>query len=254
MLSNGIPDKGRILTLLTKHWFNVLTAAIPDLQTHFITMDLPPEIIDGAELKGRSMQVRQLKVFPVEAIVRGFLTGSAWSQYKEHGTVHGFSIPAGLRESEQLPEPLFTPSTKAPPGEHDVNINYSEFEALVGNKQHAARIRELSLQLYRAAQIYAAERGIIIADTKFEFGLDKKTDEVVLIDEVLTPDSSRFWDKSDYQVGRAQQSLDKQYLRDYLAQEGLKNKEGVEIPKHVVENTRLQYKKAYERLVGKKWE
>ena len=254
MLSNGIPDKGRILNLLTVHWFSILGTAIPNLRTHFITMELPTEISNKSELRGRTVQVKQLKVFPVEAIVRGFLTGSAWSQYMKDGTVQGFTVPKGLRESEKLPEPLFTPSTKAPPGEHDVNINYAEFESLVGDPNHAARIRELSLQLYGAAQKYAIERGIIIADTKFEFGLDEKTDEVVLIDEVLTPDSSRFWAKEEYEVGRAQRSFDKQHLRDFLAKEGLKGKEGVEIPADVVQNTWDRYKDAYERLVGKKWE
>ena len=254
VLSNGIPNKGRILNQLTVHWFSVLTAVIPNLRTHYITMDLPQKISNQSELKGRTMQVKQLKVFPVEAIVRGFLTGSAWSQYGKDGTVQEFTIPEGLRESEKLPEPLFTPSTKAPPGENDVNINYAEFESLVGDAKHAARIRELSLQLYGAAQKYAVEQGIIIADTKFEFGLDKKADEVVLIDEVLTPDSSRFWAAEEYEVGRAQRSFDKQHLRDFLTREGLKGKEGVEIPADVVQSTWDRYKDAYERLVGKKWD
>ena len=254
-LANGIPSKGRLLNQLTAHWLSLLTSSIPDLQTHFITLDLPSRI--PASLRpvfdGRSMQVRKLKVLPIEAIVRGYLTGGAWIEYQTHGTVHEISMPKGIQQCEQLPEPLFTPSTKAPPGEKDLNIHPSAVAGIVGSAAHAARIEELSLKLYKTAQAYAAERGVIIADTKFEFGLDEENDEVVLIDEVLTPDSSRFWEKSEHTVGKPQKSLDKQVLRDWLTEQGLKGKEGVEMSEEVVERTWARYKEVYKRLVGKEW-
>ena len=256
ILANGIPSKGRILTLLTKQWFTILNQAIPSLRTHFLTLDLPPQIPENLrpDYQGRSMQVRKLKIFPVEAIVRGYITGSAWAEYQKHGTVHGIDMPEGMQESQKFPEPLFTPSTKAPAGEKDENVHPSKVAELVGSAKHAARIEELSLQIFKAAQAYAAERGIIIADTKFEFGLDEETDEVVLVDEVLTPDSSRFWDQDEYEVGKSQRSFDKQYLRDWLTKEGLKGREGVEIQEDVVKGTLQRYSDVYERLVGSKWE
>ncbi|KAI4144413.1 MAG: hypothetical protein LQ340_006652 [Diploschistes diacapsis] len=255
-LTNGVPNKGRLLTLLSVHWFKVLTAAIPSLRTHFITTDLPPQIPDHLKsaFAGRSMQVRKLKTFPVEAIVRGYMTGSAWVEYKAKGTVHSIPVDKDLQESAAFPEALYTPSIKAPPGEHDENVHPSKIPELIGSAKHAKTIEKLSLQIYRVAWAYAAERGIIIADTKFEFGLDEKTDEVVLIDEVLTPDSSRFWPSEDYTVGRAQKSFDKQGLRDWLVREGLEGKEGVEMPVDVVEQTWGRYREVYERLVGEKWE
>ena len=255
-LSNGIPSKGRLLTLLSIHWFSVLTQANPNLRTHFITAELPAQIPEELrpDFAGRSMQVRRLKIFPIEAIVRGYLTGSAWAEYQESGTVHEIQMPKGMQESEEFEEPLFTPSTKAPPGEKDLNVHPSKVAELVGSAKYAERIKELALGLFKTAQSYAAKRGIIIADTKFEFGLDEETDEVVLEDEVLTPDSSRFWDKEEYGVGNTPTSFDKQYLREFLTKEGLKGREGVEMPNDVVKNTWERYREAYERLVGKKWE
>ena len=196
------------------------------------------------------MLVRRLKVFPIEAIVRGYLTGSAWSSYKADGTVNGVKLPDGLRESEELPRPLYTPSTKAEAGEHDENISIERAEEIVGAR-YGKKIEELALRIYGAAKQYAAERGIVIADTKFEFGLDEKTDEIVLVDEALTPDSSRFWAKKMFEVGRGQESFDKQYLRDWLTKNGLKGKEGVEMPREVVDKTREKYLEAFEILTGK---
>ena len=272
VLGNGIPDKGAILTRLSAHWFSVLSPRLSHLKHHFISMDLPSAVSDPhdvALLQNRSMVVRKLKVFPIESIVRGYITGSAWSEYKSKGTVNGMEMPQGLLESQKLDTPLWTPSTKAEMGEKDENISpeqgLSHFchgftilthpAAQIVGAEYAEKIASLSLEIYSAAQDYAAERGIIIADTKFEFGLDESTNppSVVLIDEVLTPDSSRFWDSKSYEPGRPQGSLDKQYLRDWLSQNGLKGKEGVAMPPDVVDKTREGYIEAYERLSGTKW-
>ena len=261
VMKNGIPQKGILLTLLSAHWFSVLSQALPGLRTHFITLDLPTQLSQESclKLRNRSMQVRRLEVFPIEAIVRGYITGSAWKEYKSTGMVHGMMMPKGLRESEMFPAgPIYTPSTKAEAGEHDENIDPDQAAELISRKygngqRYAKRVEELSLALYRAAHDYANKRGIIIADTKFEFGLDIATDEVVLVDEVLTPDSSRFWPKASYEVGKAQASFDKQYLRDWLEKEGLKGREDVEMPEDVVKRTVMKYKEAFEKLVGEEF-
>lgn len=199
------------------------------------------------------MQVRKLRLFDIEVIVRGYITGSAWKEYKETSTVHDIPIAPGLKESQAFPQgAIYTPSTKAPAGQHDENIHPSKAAEIVGVK-YADRIEALALNLYTTARDYAAERGIIIADTKFEFGLDEVTDEIVLVDEVLTPDSSRFWPAADYEIGREQKSYDKQGLRDWLTKEGLKGKENVSMPQAVVEETAKKYQEAFERLTGKKW-
>ncbi|KAL2433950.1 Phosphoribosylaminoimidazole-succinocarboxamide synthase [Exophiala dermatitidis] len=252
IMQNGVPDKGLILTLITAHWFDYLEKRIPGLKTHFISLDLPPAVPRHLipQLKGRSMLVRKLKVFPVEAIVRGYITGSAWSSYKKTGEVNGKKMPQGLQESQELPEPIYTPSTKAELGQHDENISTEQAAQIVGDK-YAKRIEELSLSIYKAARDYAKEKGIIIADTKFEFGLDETTDEIVLVDEVLTPDSSRFWSKETYKVGQSQDSFDKQFLRDWLTKNGLKGKEGVTMPQDVVDATRAKYLEAFKILTGK---
>ncbi|KAL8785518.1 MAG: hypothetical protein Q9213_003344 [Squamulea squamosa] len=255
IMGRGIPNKGALLSLITVHWFELLSAAIPGLLTHFITLELPSQIPANvrATYQNRSMQVRKLEVFKIEAIVRGYITGSAWSSYKKDGTVCGIQIQPGLKESEAFPGgPIYTPSTKADLGDHDENIHPEEAKKIVGAK-YANRIEELSLLLYRHAAAYAYERGIIIADTKFEFGLDKNTDEVVLIDEVLTPDSSRFWPADRYKIGESPPSFDKQSLRDWLTGQGLKGIEGVQIPDEVIVETEGKYKEAFERLTGKKW-
>lgn len=242
-----------MLNLITYFWMQYLPKAIPDLKTHFLSIsDLDSRVTRDAlqKIKLRSMRVRRLKVFPLEAIVRGYITGSAWSSYQKSGEVNGKKMPEGLQESQELPEPIYTPSTKAELGQHDENISTEEAAKVVGEK-YASRIEQLSLQIYNAAKEYAKERGIIIADTKFEFGLDQETDEVVLIDEVLTPDSSRFWPASTYKVGKSQDSFDKQYLRDWLTSNGLKGKDGVSMPDDVVEGTRTKYAEAFEMLTGK---
>lgn len=199
------------------------------------------------------MQVRRLKIFPIEAIVRGYITGSAWKEYSRSGTVHTIPFPAGLKESEAFPQgAIYTPSTKEKPGAHDVNISPSQAAEIIG-EQYAKRIEDLSISLYFSAKDYAFERGIIIADTKFEFGLDEETDEIVLVDEVLTPDSSRFWPKDRYMVGKEQESYDKQFLRDWVASNGLKDKPGVIVPEDVVKKTRQRYIQAFEMLTERSW-
>jgi len=199
------------------------------------------------------MQVRRLNIFPIEAIVRGYITGSAWKEYQRSGTVHKMPIAAGLRESEAFPQgALYTPSTKAEAGQNDENISVSEAAEIVGAK-YAQKIEDLAIKLYTVARDYAAKRGIIIADSKFEFGLDEETDEVVLVDEVLTPDSSRFWPADKYEIGREQMSYDKQFLRDWLTSEGLKGKQGVKMPQEIVNKTAEKYREAFEKLTGQKW-
>jgi len=255
ILSNGIPSKGHLLTQLSAFWFGLLAEKMPELKTHLITTDLPAGLSEEERrsLQGRSMQVKRLKVLPIESIVRGYITGSAWAEYRKAGTVHGMSMPTGLRESERLEEPIWTPSTKAEIGQHDENISADKAAEIIG-MAYAERVRELSLKIYGIAREYAEQRGIVIADTKFEFALDEATDEVVLVDEVLTPDSSRFWDREKYEVGRGQESLDKQFLRDWLTKEGLKGKDGVSMTSEVVQRTREGYVKAFEMLTGRKWE
>lgn len=252
IMANGVPLKGAILTQISAHWFRVLSERIPNLRTHFLSQ-APPGALTPAErdlVRGRSMQVRKLKVFPLEAIVRGYITGSAWKEYQTHGTVHGLPQPKGLRQCEAFPKPIYTPSTKAELGKHDENISPEKAAEIVG-EGYAKRIEELALRVYEAGAEYARERGIIIADTKFEFGLDEETDEIVLIDEVLTPDSSRFWPADGYEVGRDQDSFDKQFLRNWLTEKGLKGKEGVEMPADIAEATGMRYQEAFQKLTGR---
>ena len=242
-----------MLNLITHFWMQYLPREIPNLKTHFLSIcNLDSRIPEDAlaKIKLRSMRVRRLKVFPLEAIVRGYITGSAWSSYKKTGEVNGKKLPDGLQESQELPEPIYTPSTKAELGQHDENISTEEAAKIVGEK-YAKRIEELSLQIYKVAKEYAKTKKIIIADTKFEFGLDEETDEVVLIDEVLTPDSSRFWPAETYEVGRSQNSFDKQYLRNWLTGSGLKGQEGVSMPEEVVVGTQAKYEEAFQMLTGK---
>lgn len=253
VMKNGLPHKGAVLTLLSAHWFKVLSDTVPGLKTHFISLDVPAGLSaeEASVIKNRSMQVRKLKVFQLEAIVRGCVTGSAWKEYRAKGTVHGIRLPEGLKECEAIPGgPIFTPSTKAPLGQHDENIHPDKAKEIVGEK-YAKRIEELALKIFKAGQAYAEERGIIIADTKFEFALDEETDEVVLVDEVLTSDSSRMWPKDKYEAGRDQESFDKQILRNWLTENGLKGKEGVELPDYIVNATSERYKEVFHRLTGK---
>ena len=197
------------------------------------------------------MQVRRLRIIPIESIVRGYITGSGWSEYKKFGTVNGIPLPEGLIEGQKLPKALWTPSTKAELGDKDENISPEKAREIIANPQIAARVEELSLQIYEAAAKRAESVGIVLADTKFEFGLDER-DEVVLVDEVLTPDSSRFWPKETWEqnLGKAQPSFDKQFLRDWLTLNGLKGKEGVRVPDDIVLQTAAKYKEAYEKIRG----
>ena len=249
VLPTPIPDKGKILTKLTLFWLNFLKDIV---ENHLITANIDeyPEVLKKHRdvLEGRSMIVKKAKVFPVECIVRGYITGSAMKEYLKTGMVCGIPLPPGLKEADKLPEPIFTPSTKAELGSHDVNITFEEMIKIVG-KETAEVLKELSLKLYKTASSYAEERGIIIADTKFEFGLHDG--KVILVDEVLTPDSSRFWPKESYEPGKPQVSFDKQYIRDWLKNTGWK--EGTpppEIPTEVVEKTREKYLLALKILTG----
>ncbi|GIX48562.1 MAG: phosphoribosylaminoimidazole-succinocarboxamide synthase [Candidatus Tectimicrobiota bacterium] len=249
VLPTPIPDKGRVLTAMSNFWFARTASLVPNhLTTRRLEDVLSPE--DLAQVRERAVIVRRCTPLPLEAIVRGYLAGSAWVEYQKHGAVCGLPLPAGLRESEQLPEPLFTPSTKAAGGEHDVNISFAEMVALLGgNTALAAQVRDLSLQLYREAAAYALQRGIIIADTKFEFGLDDG--QLCLIDEVLTPDSSRFWPLAGYTPGRPQPSFDKQYVRDYLVASGWNRQPPAPpLPPEVVEKTAQKYREALRLLTG----
>ena len=245
ILPTGIPDKGRVLTQLSRFWFDLL-----QVPHHLLSMnaaDLPlPEGTDIAALDGRSMVVRKTKVFPIECVVRGYLSGSGWKEYKSSQTVCGLSLPSGLRESDRLPEPIFTPATKAETG-HDENISFERMSKIIG-EVHAIRLRDFSMQVYTKAAEYARARGIIIADTKFEFGV---VDDIILIDEVLTPDSSRFWPADQFSPGKSQPSFDKQFVRDWLETTSWdKNSPPPALPERVVEVTRDKYIDAYERLTG----
>jgi phosphoribosylaminoimidazole-succinocarboxamide synthase len=242
ILPTGIPGKGWILTQITLFWLDLFRDIVPNHLLSTDTSALPPEF------EGRSMWVRKLDMFPVECVARGYLSGSGWKEYRESGTICGIPLPKGLRESDALPEPIFTPATKAQSG-HDENIPFEQAAKILGDDP-AARLRDLTLKLYRRASDYARTRGIIIADTKFEFG--QKNGEIVLADEVLTPDSSRFWPAAEYRPGGAQPSYDKQFVRDYL--ESIRfNKQppAPPLPADVVERTAGKYHEAYRVLTGR---
>ncbi|MFQ5582947.1 MAG: phosphoribosylaminoimidazolesuccinocarboxamide synthase [Calditrichia bacterium] len=249
VMNEGIPGKGIVLTQLTKFWFDQISDMV---ETHFITDEIAQYPAPFPEhknvLKGRSMLVKKAEPLPVECIVRGYLAGSGWKEYRRQGTLHKQSLPAGLLESSRLPEPVFTPSTKAEEG-HDINITFDEMLELV-DRGVAETVRDISLRIYKRAVEVAEARGIIIADTKFEFGL--VGDKIILIDEVLTPDSSRFWPKETYQPGRSQPSLDKQYVRDFLETlDWDKTPPPPTLPDEVVRNTSLKYQEILKILTGK---
>ncbi len=249
VLPTPIPDKGRILTTLSNFWFDRTTSMIPNhLSSRRLDEFLTPEELEQVE--GRAVIVRRAEPLPLEAIVRGYLAGSGWSEYRRTGAVCGLPLPPGLRESERLPEPLFTPSTKAEVGDHDENITFEAMvERLDGQHDLAEQVRQLSLRLYHDACMYALERGIIIADTKFEFGL--LDGRLVIIDEMLTPDSSRFWPLEAYQPGQAQPSFDKQYVRDYLTRTGWdKRPPAPALSPEIVEQTTQRYREALRLLTG----
>src|SRR5215475_2140030 len=250
VLATGIPHKGRVLTQISLFWFDFLKGVVP---THLVTADVsryPAEIREHAEeLRGRSMLVMRADMFPVECVVRGYLSGSGWKEYKASGKVCGIELPPGLKESDRLPEPIFTPATKATTG-HDINISFEEMCKLV-DPELSRQLRDLSLKIYSKAADYARQRGIIIADTKFEFGQTAKG--ITLADEVLTPDSSRFWPADSYQPGKAQDSYDKQYVRDYLEEiRWNKQPPAPALPAEVARKTSQKYLEAYEQLTGRK--
>jgi phosphoribosylaminoimidazole-succinocarboxamide synthase len=249
ILPTGIPDKGRVLTQLSIFWFDFLRDLTP---THFLSADIEeyPEPLRKYrdQLEGRSMLVKRANMVEIECVVRGYISGSGWKEYQQHGTVCGISLPAGLRESDKLPEPIFTPATKAQTG-HDENVSFEHVVSLIG-EDLAKRLRDLTLEIYTRAARYAETRGIIIADTKFEFGF--VGDELVLGDEVLTPDSSRFWPAETYSPGGPQFSFDKQFVRDYL--ESIRwNKQppAPPLPQEVAEKTSEKYRQAYRVLTGR---
>ena len=250
VLATGIPGKGKILTQLSLFWFDLLKDIIPN---HLITANVseyPSELRQyKEELDGRSMLVKRAQMFPVECVVRGYLSGSGWKDYLATEAVCGIPLPSGLRESDKLPEPIFTPATKSQDGEHDLNISFDDMAARVG-AQTADRLRNLSLAVYNKATAYAEKRGLILADTKFEFGMH--AEGIILADEVLTPDSSRYWPMDSYQPGQQQASFDKQYVRDYL--ESIRwNKQAPApaLPDDVVARTQQKYLEAFRLLTGK---
>ena len=250
VLGSGIPDKGKVLTQLSAFWFEKTAGIVPN---HLLTTDVgryPAEMRPHAEiLAGRSMLVRKTHPVPIECVARGYLSGSGWKEYQAGGAVCGIALPPGLRESDRLPEPIFTPATKATTG-HDVNVSEAEAARLVGESL-IQRLRALTLELYQFGAAHAESRGIILADTKFEFGLTD-THEIILIDELMTPDSSRYWPKDQYAPGGPQPSFDKQYVRDHLERIGWNKQPPVpSLPEDVVMRTRQKYVEAYRRLTGK---
>jgi phosphoribosylaminoimidazole-succinocarboxamide synthase len=249
VLPTGIPDKGRVLTQISTFWFGRLGVPNHLITTDVEQMDLPPGI-DRQSLAGRTTLCRKTEVAPIECVVRGYLAGSGWSEYRKSGTVCGIELPPGLSESARLPDPIFTPATKESAG-HDENISFNRMVGIVG-RNLADELRSRSIDIFKRGADYALERGIIIADTKFEFGI--VGDELILIDEVLTPDSSRFWPADQYAPGRGQPSFDKQFVRDWLsATTWDKNSPPPALPDDVVAKTRDKYIEAYERLTGKKF-
>jgi phosphoribosylaminoimidazole-succinocarboxamide synthase len=252
VLATGIPHKGRVLTQISLFWFDFLKDIVP---SHFVTADVnryPVAIRKHAdELRGRSMMVMRAEMFPVECVARGYLSGSGWKEYKATGSVCGIKLPSGLKESDRLPEPLFTPATKATTG-HDINISFEEMCKLV-DPDLSRQLRDITLRVYNKAADYARQRGIIIADTKFEFGQTAKG--ITLADEVLTPDSSRFWPADTYQPGKAQDSYDKQYVRDYLEEiRWNKQPPAPALPQEVARRTSEKYLEAYRQLTGRELE
>jgi phosphoribosylaminoimidazole-succinocarboxamide synthase len=247
ILPTPIPDKGRVLTQLSLFWFDTLAGLVPH---HVISAtDFSGPLAPHAEtLRGRSMIVRRTQPVPIECVARGYISGSGWKDYRATGKICGIPLPAGLKESDKLPEPIFTPATKATTG-HDENVSFEQTVSQIGESL-ASRLRDITLEVYRRASEFAAERGIIIADTKLEFGLDGG--ELVWIDEALTPDSSRFWPADSYAPGKAQPSFDKQYVRDYLERIGWsKQPPAPTLPADVVNATRDKYREAYKRLTGR---
>ena len=251
VLPESIPNKGICLTQISKFWFDHFKDTVPSHMISDNVVDFSEELQEYRDvLVGRSMLVKKAEVFPVECIVRGYISGSAWKSYQNDGTVCGIKLPGGMKESGKFDEPLFTPSTKAESG-HDINISFEKMKEIIGNES-AEKIKELSLKIYKEGAAYALEKGIIIADTKFEFG--KIGDQIILVDEMLTPDSSRFWPADLYEPGKSQPSFDKQYVRDYLTSTGWdKNSDPPGLPDDIIAETQKKYQEAYERITGKKF-
>ena len=250
ILPDPIPDKGKVLTQISLFWFEAMAPIVPN---HVVTADVDqyPEACKpyASVLKDRSMLVQKCETIPIECVVRGYISGSGWKSYQKDQTVCGIRLPKGLKESDQLPEPIFTPSTKAEIGTHDENIDFETAARIIG-RERASKVRDLSLKIYRRGQELALQKGIIIADTKFEFGISDG--QVILIDEVLTPDSSRFWPKESYRPGGGQASFDKQFLRDYLETlDWNKTAPGPKLPEKVIDGTRNRYLEALRLLAGK---
>jgi phosphoribosylaminoimidazole-succinocarboxamide synthase len=238
-----IPGKGMVLTGISAFWFDRTEHIVPNHVVSY-TDGVPDQV------RGRAMLVERLEMFPVECVIRGYITGSGWKDYQRTGAVCGIELPGGLSESEQLPEPIFTPATKADVGDHDENVDFDRAAEILGDREALEELRRLSIELYGFASEHARERGIILADTKFEFGRDKQG-RIVVADEVLTPDSSRFWPADGYEPGRGQPSFDKQYVRDWASSSGWdKSPPAPAIPDDVVEGTRQRYEDAYERITG----
>ena len=254
ILENPITDKGKILTQMSNFWFDFTQDIVKNHVLSTETKDMP-EFFRQPEFEGRSLKCRKLRMIPLECIVRGYITGSGWESYQENGTVCGISLPAGLKESQQLPEPIFTPSTKAELGEHDQNVDLEEAAAFIDKtfpgkgREYAEQVKKYTLALYRKCADYAKTRGIIIADTKFEFGLDEEGN-ILIGDEMLTPDSSRFWPLEGYEAGKGQPSYDKQFVRDWLR---ANPDAGYKLPDDVIEKTIAKYKEAYEMLTGRQF-
>ncbi|RKP27829.1 phosphoribosylaminoimidazole-succinocarboxamide synthase [Syncephalis pseudoplumigaleata] len=249
VMKNGIPDKGKILTQLSVFWFGLLADVLP---SHLITADIdamPPSVQQyRGQLAGRSLLVRKLTILPIEAIVRGYITGSGWAEYQRKGTVSDIPLPAGLQQCQALATPLFTPSTKAEIGQHDENIHPDKVKEMIG-AELTDKVAATAIALYQKAASYARERGIIIVDTKFEFGIDAQG-QLTIADEVLTPDSSRFWPLDAYAVGREQESFDKQFVRNYLLDNNFDKQTSVALPDHVIRDTLSKYIDVYTRLTG----
>lgn len=247
VLPDPIPEKGAILTAVSNFWFEYMKDVIPNHLSSLKLSDVLPSAEEREPVESRSIIVKRLKPLPIEAITRGYIIGSGWKDYQQNGSVCGVQLPAGLRQAEQLPEPIYTPSTKADVGDHDINIDFERTVELIGIEM-AERVRDVALKIYKRATDYARARGIIIADTKFEFGLDKNG-ELVLIDEILTPDSSRFWPETEYELGISPPSYDKQIVRDYLETlDWDKTPPGPSLPKEIIERTGNRYREVLTRL------
>jgi phosphoribosylaminoimidazole-succinocarboxamide synthase len=250
VLPTPIPDKGAVLTALSNFWFNFTQSIIPNHLAAITLKDILPDSTEFQQAQGRSVIVNKLKPLPVEAVVRGYLAGSGWKDYQNSGAICGITLPQRLQLAQALPTPIYTPASKAEVGQHDENIEFADTTALIGNSL-AEQVREISLEIYSRARDYAAARGIIIADTKFEFGLDTN-DQLVLIDEVLTPDSSRFWPIDQYQIGISPPSFDKQFVRDYLETlDWDKKNPGPALPPDIIDKTAAKYREAQQRLTVK---